>query len=248
MSIRLLVLFVGLHVVFCMRQPDQYTLFEAHDNGEVVADMVRQFPKTGLRRMIHCLHCFSGRVDRFQEVCFEKGYLSLSFDIERGIVQDMSQEFGFQLALWQILCIVFGGLLVLGPPCSLFVFLSSGTHRRNIDAPLGDTDLWVVRKANCIANNVAVLVDIALQRGVEVLVEQPSSTCMYRLPLWEALFIKYDNKNKMHRVLSWMGAFGHNMRKPSHFRTTLSPDLLEYCLDRASGSRLLMSSCVLCGI
>lgn len=44
-------------------------------------------------------------------------------------------------------------LVVLGPPCSLFIWLSSSVHRRSLYRPDGDTSRLAVRLSNAISRN-----------------------------------------------------------------------------------------------
>lgn len=46
-----------------------------------------------------------------------------------------------------------GSLVVAGPPCSLFIWISSGTHKRKKLGINGDIKLLSVRMANSIARN-----------------------------------------------------------------------------------------------
>ena len=51
-----------------------------------------------------------------------------------------------------------GALLVAGPPCCTWVFLSRGTTRRDIAYPLGRQDLPSVAEANLVVSRLVMLV------------------------------------------------------------------------------------------
>ena len=55
---------------------------------------------------------------------------------------------GFSLALRYTLRLRAGALLVMGPPCSSFVFINQGTARRSEDAPYGQTSIPHVALGN----------------------------------------------------------------------------------------------------
>lgn len=69
---------------------------------------------------------------------------------------DLTCSRGVYLLLAMLLALVPEGLATLAPPCSLFVWLSSSVHLRNIKGygPYGQTGNYKVRLANRIALNV----------------------------------------------------------------------------------------------
>ena len=58
-----------------------------------------------------------------------------------GAAHDVTAEAGFFVLLDLALRLVTRGLIVAGPPCSLFVSLSSSVHRRGVGHELGDTSM-----------------------------------------------------------------------------------------------------------
>lgn len=56
------------------------------------------------------------------------------------------------------------GWLLLGPPCGLFVFMSSSYHGRNCAFPYGDQEKKRVREANQIVINMLIMLCIAHYR------------------------------------------------------------------------------------
>ena len=58
------------------------------------------------------------------------------------------------------------GFLMCGPPCSLFIFLSSSVHKRSKSQPWGNPEKGSVRRANVIMINLAIILTIAHERFV----------------------------------------------------------------------------------
>lgn len=87
-------------------------------------------------------------------------------------------------------------LIVLGPPCSLFIFLSSSNHKRDARygfGPEGDTSKYNVRLANRIASNAASCQQRCLYTYVQVTRIFNTWMCVKHaafLCLWEATFIR----------------------------------------------------------
>ena len=79
---------------------------------------------------------------------FEKnGYVSKPIDILRG--HDITSRAGFFAIFTACWAAMRGGLILAGPPCSLFIFLSSSMHRRSAANDfLGDTRHAKVRLSN----------------------------------------------------------------------------------------------------
>ena len=73
---------------------------------------------------------------------------------------------GFWLALEALLTIAFGGHLLVGLPCSLWIFLSSSLHKRTAKDAVGNTSNDLVQAANRICVNTTVLLCIAVVHGV----------------------------------------------------------------------------------
>ena len=135
------------------------------------------------------------------------------YDIARDPLCDFTSKRGFLVALSYMLSLQIGGLIMAGPPCSLFVFLSSSVHKRSTCCPEGDTSNASVRMANLIVRNLAVLLRLATSRGVHWVVEQPGSSKLWGLQTMKTLFAQCEPC----RVFTYMGCFGHslNMLKPT---------------------------------
>lgn len=89
---------------------------------------------------------------------------------------------GLQLVLMMVLRVKPNGLLVLGPPCSLWVFMSQPHHKRRHDRLHGDETVPGVRTANAMARVVAGIIKLAVSRGIRFILEQPSSSWFFKFP------------------------------------------------------------------
>jgi len=181
---------------------------------------------TALRRMVRewqgqrdlsCLDLFgaSGAVKRTWARHHKKAEL---YDIKNyGLEHDICSEGGFKNLLQLGLRIKDGGIIVAGPPCSLFIFLSSPIHRRSPERPWGNTNYRSVRLANFIVHNMTTFLQLMSERGVEWVIEQPSGSGMFRLPPLQQLMSKVAAS----QVTTYMGCFGHKMMKRTMLVGTL---------------------------
>ncbi len=108
-------------------------------------------------------------------------------------------------------------LPLAGPPCSLFVWLSSSVHKRRPGRLLGDTSVRKVRLSNLIVENLVALLRIAFQRGVWWVMEQPTSSWMFK----QDSVMELRSRCAAQLVVTFMGQFGHEMCKPTHLCSTL---------------------------
>ena len=93
-----------------------------------------------------------------------------------GASHDVTAEAGFLALLDLAMRLVPGGIIVGGPPCSLFIFLSSSFHRRGPGHEQVDTSKLPVRLANVIVDNTMVLLEVAHLRSVWFVLEQPATS------------------------------------------------------------------------
>lgn len=168
-----------------------------------------------------------------------------------GAAHDVTAEAGFFALLDLALRLAPGGLIMGGPPCSLFVFLSSSVHRRGVGHELGDASRVQVRLANLVVENTMVLLEVVSPRGVWFVLEQPAGSWMFKLPRVQETFARLgcqpvrrepqgcqpggsqsggrqpadrergSQQDPVQRICTWMGAFGHEMPKGSHLVGTL---------------------------
>ena len=114
-----------------------------------------------------------------------------------------------------------GGVIVAGPPCSLFIFLSSSIHRRSRRRPWGNQEYRSVRLSNCIVKNMTTFLQLMSQRRVHFVIEQPFGSQMFDLPPLRRLM----SDVAAIRVTTYMGCFAHKMKKRTILAGTL-PSLL----------------------
>lgn len=75
-----------------------------------------------------------------------------------------------------------GGLLWMAPVCSSFVFANVSNTKRSVENPVGDVSYEAVAVGNLMANAAAFLFDVAVSRQVQVAMENPVSSLIYRYP------------------------------------------------------------------
>lgn len=93
---------------------------------------------------------------RVAEAFRRQNFRAEVFDIRRGgIEHDLSSKQGFRNLFLLGLRLLCGSMLVLGPPCSMYIFLSSSQHLRHIYGPLGNPRDFATALANVIATNTA---------------------------------------------------------------------------------------------
>ena len=169
----------------------------------------------GLRH-IHFYDLFSG-VGRAAREFGDRGYTTRTFDIQDDQDNDLTCKVGFFRALEVVLSLVEGAMILLGPPCSLWIFISRSYHRHSQESPLGDVSKAAVASANCLVRNVTLLLVIAHWRKVFFVLEQPGSSAMQYFP-WVSILIE---ELRLQRIWTWMRAFGHMIPKPSYLLSNM---------------------------
>lgn len=189
----------------------------AHHMGEIL-NYITLFDSLRTRDM-HCLDFFGGR-GMMSTTWGRHGFTSAKFDKQTTGSQDLLSKEGFFIALEFSLRLVPGGFVPSGPPCSLFIFLSSSYHRRSVKQPRGDETKEKVRLANIIVSNACIILLIGIVRGVKYFIEQPHSSKMFLLPIVKALL----KGSAAQRVFTWMGKFEHPLPKTFSFVVELDWD------------------------
>ncbi len=147
----------------------------------------------------------------------DHGHCSASFDVAVDPRCDILAEAGFFLAMEKASRVRAGGLIVAGPPCSMWTFLSSSVHQRSRADPGGNTANQKVRMSNLLVSNLAVVLQWAHDRGAHWVVEQPATSLMWSYPPMAALLTAC----RAVRVHTYMGAFQHRQCKPTVLVGTL---------------------------
>ena len=106
-----------------------------------------------------------------------------TFDTKDDPEQDVLTKTGFELALELVLRIRAGGLLWMAPVCSSFCWLNAARHKRTSENQfVGDLSYKKVVQGNGGADVAAFLFALAWARGVEVSVENPPGSAIWKYP------------------------------------------------------------------
>jgi hypothetical protein len=130
------------------------------------------------------LWCGVGSVVR---AALQRGQRAVGFDKVKSQKQDLTTKDGFEAALSLVLRLVIGGLLWEAPVCSSFGFANSSRCKRNELNPYGDTNYGQVRQGNFMADIAMFFMTIAWARNVDVAMEIPNSSWLFKLPHVESI-------------------------------------------------------------
>ena len=136
--------------------------------------------------------------------------------------EDMSIADGFMRALQLVLCLRKGGLLVMGPPCSSFVMLNAVNCKRNADNNYqGDVRYAPVQLGNLLATAAAFLMTVACLRGVEVLLENPPCSTIWKFPILKQVLDTFVQRSMNTPRCAWSTEpMGQRMLKRFKFACT----------------------------
>ena len=188
---------------------------EAWDARHHLAEVLEFTNSFAGDRTLHFFDFFSG-VGEATKTFRSKGYEACNYDLEEG--DDVVSKSGFFKALGIILMMVQSGLILLGPPCSLWVFFSSSFHKRTKHNAAGDENKRAIRDANTLVRNVCLLLGIAHFRGLYFILEQPSSSQMKNYN-WIVMLCK---ALRLRKISTWMRAFGHMIPKPTYLLSNMT--------------------------
>ena len=104
-----------------------------------------------------------------------------------------------------------GGFVHFAPPCSSFVWVSRNSTKRSRANPVGDESIVGVRMANLIVARVIVLCLLAMKRGIHFMLEQPASSLMRKMPVFQKVARHFN----IFEFFTWMGMFGSPTPKPT---------------------------------
>lgn len=107
------------------------------------------------------------------------GLRAEGYDILKDASQDLRTANGFRGALRLVMRLKPGGLLAMAPDCSSFGFGPSSLSGRKKGLFEGDTRQQFVRDGNLQANIAAFFLHLAVARGVEAFLENPSGSMMF---------------------------------------------------------------------
>ena len=123
-------------------------------------------------RNLDALDVFSGESQVWIQM-LEEGKACERFDILYG--DDILTHGGFHKLLRQTLCLKQRSIAVCGPPCSLWVFLSSSFHMRSKENPAGDDTKDAVVAANTIVTNLCMILIVMAFRQAWFLISKKIS-------------------------------------------------------------------------
>lgn len=106
-----------------------------------------------------------------------------------GVTQIPLLRPGLLYALRQVLRLKAGGLLFMGIPCSLLVFISLATSKRGLHGHdiFGDESLDCVVKSNLHLSRACLLAMLCMARSVFWAAEQPSTSKLPQIPYYREL-------------------------------------------------------------
>jgi hypothetical protein len=98
------------------------------------------------------------------------------------LVESLPGVAGFRNALKLVMSIRPGGLLWMAIVCSSFVFANSSNTKRTTANPCGDILYEPVIQGNLMADIGAFFMSLASSRGVEVCIENPAGSMLFKYP------------------------------------------------------------------
>ena len=176
-----------------------------------VEQKLRQIP-----RIHNSCELFAGTAGISKQIIALSGNAEI-FDIKRDPVQqNLCCVEGMALALLLVLHVMAKGLLWIGFPCTTMVWIARAVMMRTSDNPEGNCLRKDVRDANFMAWYCAKLMVLSAMRNVYYIIEQPASSKLWELNpmVWAKAITNSDN------VHGDLGAWGHQMAKPSSFEGT----------------------------
>ena len=112
-----------------------------------------------------------------------RSYNARGFDNKNSEYEDITTPAGFKHAVNLVLQLVVGGLLWMAPVCSSFTFMNSSNCMRGPSNDYyGDTNYPPVIEGNLMARIAAFLFALAWARGVDVAIENPPGSCIWKFP------------------------------------------------------------------
>ena len=110
-------------------------------------------------------------------------YNARGFDIRDSAYEDITTPAGFEHTVNLVLQLGVGGLLWMSPVCTSFTWMnSSNTKRGPRNDHYGDTNYPSVIEGNLMARIAAFLFALAWARGVDVAIEIPPGSCIWKFP------------------------------------------------------------------
>lgn len=164
--------------------------------------------KLAVLRNIDVLDLFSGkaRVARWAELV---GLTSVPLDREYGSHLDLCTPLGQAVAICTLLRVRRNGLLMMGPQCSSWIWLSRSRTKRSLANVNGDLQVHTVQEGNQVNSFCGLLVAICTLLGLAWIVEQPGSSLFFHTEIMKAM-VRHSNAYQRHIL---MKQYGHTSCK-----------------------------------
>ena len=166
---------------------------------------------------LQCLDLF-GRSQAIAKQFRKRGYRALAWDVALDSAMDITTSAGFINLLCCGLRCMDNAFVPAGPPCSMWIFLSSSCHKRHSLGVFGDPCNLATQTANLIVENLAAFLGLLRRRRrVWTLIEQPGSSLMFNMPCLQLLAALIQPVI----LFTWLGCWGHKMCKPTRLWSDL---------------------------
>ena len=134
---------------------------------------------TNLPRDLDCVELWT-EAQTLVQAARREGLQAAAFDIQQDpATRDITTCTGFTEALRLVMRLKPGGLLAMAPDCSSFVFAPTSQSGRKRGQFEGDASREFVCKGNLQATIAAFFLHVAVARGVEAFLENPSGSMMF---------------------------------------------------------------------
>lgn len=162
------------------------------------------------RRRLDLVEIFAGQQELTKAVNEENMKGEACDILTKPKLHNIESQEGLEHLASKILQMKPGGVLWGGPPCKTWIWISrSGTYR-TAKRPQGSLKVPRVAQANLPVENFTLLAAVAHLRGVDYVVENPSSTLIHEFKPLKAL-MKWTGA---YSVRTYMGAFDSEHCKP----------------------------------
>ena len=156
---------------------DDFTLF-----GHTVSSVLRNPRWAASRRALAGVEIWAG-TKAVSRSAAKNGLKFATIEIEDDAAeQDLTTQIGFEYGVSCLMAVAEGGLAVMAPACSSFVWASSSRCRRLLENDYeGDTTYGPVVQGNIMAKVAAFYMLLAIARRLFTFWEQPAGSHMFKL-------------------------------------------------------------------
>lgn len=166
------------------------------------------------KRDLKLLDIFSGKA-AVSKYFRDQGQKSEKYDIVEGDHCDLRTTNGFKHLLHLALRLEEDGLSTVGLPCTSYIFINAGTHKRSSATPYGAEELQYVKDANLLTSRVIMVLMVITVRCAYWLLEQPGTSQLIHHPELKFLLAQLDAFFGHEITRFWMASWGAASPKPS---------------------------------